>query len=188
MFDPYLGLGMVEGYAFSPLAPPRHITLPVTPLIQHLMQESFDQAEMALEEGGTPVGAALIEMETGQEWYDRSDDKITGNLQGHAEIKCYQQAQSVVGSRLGKCALVSTTELCPMCVSTYAQGDISTIIIAAPRKALVREDGTPILRPRKVNMGTLLEDSAAQSNVYVGYRSADSLALWRTWDDQRRGK
>ena len=176
----------VDGYAFSALEPPRRITVPITDTIQRLMDISFEQAMIALDEGGTPVGAALVDMESGQEWFGRSDDTVSGDLQSHAEIKCYRKARPLVRDRLGKCALVSTTELCSMCTATFAQGDISTILVAAPRKALIREDGTPILRARKIGMFDLLADSAAHSNAYSGYRADESVALWQQWDNRRR--
>lgn len=176
---------MIAGFSFSPLGQPRPIELPVTETIERLMAMSFEEAEHALSQGGTPVGAALIDMETGQEWSAHSTDKISGDLEDHAEKRTYRQAQPVVRDRLGKCALVSTLELCPMCVTTFAQGDISTIIIAAQRRELVRDDGTPILRPRSISMYDLLEDSAAPTNVYAGYAAAKSVELWQQWDKSR---
>lgn len=176
---------IITGLAFSPFDLPRSIELPVNEAIERLMDKSFDEAEHALRIGGTPVGAALIDMETGQEWTAHSIDKISGNIEDHAEKRTYRAAQPVVRDRLGKCALVSTLELCPMCISTFAQGDISTIIIAARRNQLVREDGTPILRQRKISMYDLIEDSAAPTNVYGGYGADKSIGLWRQWDKLR---
>ena len=179
---------VVEGFAFSPIEPMRAISVPLTDTIRRLVDISFERAEMALDEGGTPVGAALIDMESGQEWYDHSVDKITRDVEDHAEKRTYRQAQPVVLDKMGKCALVSTLELCPMCIATFAQGDISTIFAAAPRSGLVRTDGSPIIRQRKIGMNELLEDSAVHTNAYVGYRAEESIELWRTWDKQRRSK
>jgi hypothetical protein len=73
-----------------------------------------------------------------------------------------------------------------MCTTTFAQGDIGTIIAAAPRVAVVAEDGRPILRPRKYGMYEMLDDSGTHTNAYMGYRAAESVELWRTWDRKRR--
>ena len=183
-----MSISVVEGFAFSPVEPMRAISVPLTETIRRLVDISFERAEIALQEGGTPVGAALIDMESGQEWYDHSIDKISRDVEDHAEKRTYRQAQPVVLDKMGKCALVSTLELCPMCVTTFAQGDISTIFAAAPRVSLLRSDGSSILRLRKIGMFDLLEDSAVHTNAYVGYRAEESVALWRTWDKQRHSK
>jgi tRNA(Arg) A34 adenosine deaminase TadA len=176
----------LSGYSFSPLEGKRELTIPVTDLMQDLMQESFEQAEMALTIGNTPVGATLLDMDTGQRWSAHSIDKINRKLDDHAEQIAYRTASPIVRDQLARCALVSTFELCTMCATTYAQGAIGTIIIALQRKDLLRANGTPILRPRQINMPEVLADSNGTTNVYLDLRASESLELWRKWDDRRQ--
>ncbi|MEO7364001.1 MAG: deaminase [Candidatus Saccharimonadales bacterium] len=176
----------LSGYSFSPVNGRRQLDTPVTDMIEELMQESFEEAETALQVGNTPVGAVLLDMDSGQRWSAYSTDKVDRVLDKHAEQKAYRDASSVVQDQLGRCALVSTFELCTMCTTTYAQGAIGTIIVALQRKDLIREDGSPILRPRKINMPEILEDSGGTTNVYVDFRADESLTLWRKWDRRRQ--
>jgi tRNA(Arg) A34 adenosine deaminase TadA len=177
----------LSGLSFSPFVNrPQALSIPVSEQITVLMDECFIEAEMALQEGGTPVGAVLLDMETGDHWQAHSTDKTTGNVTHHAETLCYQEAAPILRDKLGKCALLSTLELCNMCSTTFAQGDIGTIIAAAPRASLITEDGRLILRKRKYGMFDMIGDSASHTNAYMGYREAESVELWRKWDRIRR--
>lgn len=175
----------LHGYGYTPGGNIYPTSEPLSPLFKGLMQTSLEQAEIALSAGGTPVGAALVNLETGQQWSHYSNDVVSGELEGHAELKCYRAAQLMTTRRIGQFALVSTTELCPPCVSAYAQDNIETIIIAAPWSTLTREDGTSIVPRRGINMGHVLQVSGTRMRVYSGYRSDEAVELWRRWDKRR---
>jgi tRNA(Arg) A34 adenosine deaminase TadA len=179
---------LIPGRSFSAVAASQEITLAANEVIDGMMAQSFEQAEAALKNGNTPVGAVLLDTESGERWAAGTTDKATRNVLDHAEIRTYTQAQSVVLDQLGKCVLVSTLELCPLCTATFAQGYIGTIICALARTNQTREDGSPILRARKIGMYEYLEDTAGPTSAYVGYQGDRSLALWREWDDRRNSR
>jgi tRNA(adenine34) deaminase len=164
---------------FTPGESPVEVPTVITEMEKHAMALGFDFAEEALREGNPPVGAVLIDHESGQLWGAKTDDKTSGDILGHAELRAYGLAKETVGSELDNCTLVTTAQPCNTCTSPYAEGKIGKIIYAAPRKKIFEVSG--IMRARRINMDDLLEDGHTDTYVTEGYESERSLDLFAVY-------
>lgn len=158
---------------------PVEVPTEISEMEKHAMALGFDFAEEALREGNPPVGAVLIDHESGQLWGAKTDDNTSGDILGHAELRAYGLAKDTVGRELENCTLVTTAQPCNTCTSPYAEGKIGKIIYAAPRKKIFEVSG--IMRARKINMGDLLEDGQTDTFVTEGYEADRSLDLFAVY-------
>lgn len=145
---------------------------------QRAMDYCLMLGEQALKEGDPPVGAVLLDRRGGlvRQWASRTNDKTSGHLLGHAELRAYMAAQPEVGNDLSGMTLVTTSQLCNTCTAPYAEGKIGKIICAVPRSAVWEVAG--IMRPRLINMHDLLADGDTSTVVTMGYMAEAATALF----------
>ena len=153
----------------------------VTEMEQRAMDICFTLGEQALQDGNPPIGAVLINNETGQFWGAKTIDKTTPKLLGHAEVLAYEMAHSNndVSDDLRNCTLVSTAQPCNTCISPYAEGKIGKVVYAAPRWAIFQLAG--IMRKRTINMHELLLDGDTETLVIEGYQAEKCLGNFALW-------
>ena len=86
------------------------------------MRMALDEAEAALSEGETPVGAVIVR---GDEIVARAHNSVEaeGDARFHAELAALSEAAKKLGTRyLDDCVLYVTMEPCPMCAVCGALG------------------------------------------------------------------
>lgn len=145
----------------------------VSPLEEEAMGRCLVLGERALALGNPPVGAVLLDHESGERWEGITVDKSTRHLHGHAEIQAYDKAQPTVGNDLSNCTLVTTSVLCDTCATPYAEGKIGRIVCGVTRAAVWKVAG--IMRPRRINMHELLLDGDINTTVTIGFMAEDIL-------------
>ena len=98
-----------------------------------MMQEALRLAELAAAAGDIPVGAVVVERESGRilgRGYNRREQD--GSPTAHAEILAIEEAAKVRGSwRLSGCNLYVTLEPCPMCAVAIIKSRIDRVIFGA---------------------------------------------------------
>lgn len=136
------------------------------------MSEAIEQAKIAKSGGGLPFGAVVVHegkiVESGF-----CEDKTTGDITDHAELLAIRRACRVLGRNdLQDCMIYCTNEPCPMCASGIFQAKIANIIIG-----LTRDDLPKLLRPRKVRLQTLADDSGYEVKITTGVMKDKILKL-----------
>lgn len=143
------------------------------------MAVCHELGEKALMRRNPPIGAVLINDETGDLFGASTVDKKRPGLLGHAEVRAYERAKRYVGDWLGRCTLVTSVQPCTTCTAPYAEGKIGKIVYAAPRSAVFAVAG--LMRPRAINMHELLVDGATDTVVTEGFDAARTLANFALW-------
>ncbi len=156
----------------------------LSPQEEEAMQWCVALGRQALDAGNPPVGAVLLDNESGDSWGDFTVDKSSRDLRGHAEHGVYGQAQPIVGNDLRDCTLVTTAVLCNTCATPYAEGKIGKIICGVTREAVWEVAG--IMRPRRINMHDLLLDGDIDTTVTIGVQAEAILQNFVKWAQLRR--
>jgi tRNA(adenine34) deaminase len=156
----------------------------VLPIEHDAMKLALSSGRQAGLDGNPPVGAVLIDHDSGKSWGAKTIDKTSGVLLDHAEIRVYGMAAETVGDDLSNCSLVTTAQPCNTCTSPYAEGKIGRIVFAAPRAAIFA--ATEIMRPRKLNMHELLVDGDTHTQVIGGYMGRQALKNFIAWSEMRQ--
>lgn len=152
-----------------------------SPIQVELMEIAITEARIALNEGNPPIGAVLYSPDHNATWQGHSVDKTTGNVLDHAEIISYDKAKKVVKNDLGRCLLVSTLELCPMCTTVYTQAKIGSITIGASRNDVSG------LRRRNIGMHEIVSDGKIDTTIYRGLFKKESSALFNAYLKEHGG-
>src|SRR5487761_1389966 len=139
--------------------------------------------EEALHDGNPPIGAVIIDYDSGQMVGGKTIDKTTPRLLAHAEIRAYNLAQNKLGDDLKNAVLLSSAQPCTTCTPPYAEGKIGKIIFGAPRWAIFEVAG--IMRPRRINLHELLTDGDTETTVTEGYRAEEILGMFSLWASLR---
>jgi tRNA(adenine34) deaminase len=102
--------------------------------LEHAMAEALALAEKAAREDEVPVGAVVVERESGRivgRGYNRREQDT--NPLAHAELLAIEDASSALKSwRLEGCELVVTLEPCPMCLGACQQARLEKVFYGAP--------------------------------------------------------
>lgn len=98
-----------------------------------LMQEAILLAQEAAQDGEIPVGAIVVDRETGEILgRGRNRREHDHSPTAHAEILAIEQAAKKRGSwRLSGCNLYVTLEPCPMCSGAMINARIDRVIFGA---------------------------------------------------------
>jgi len=139
------------------------------------------EAEGAIAHGDVPVGAVVVNIETGQVIASRHNEReLTQDTTAHAEILALRDASIANGSwRLNDYALVVTLEPCPMCAGASINSRIGLVVFGAGD-------------PKAGAMGTLYNlscDPRLNHEVHVvsGVHAAEGALLLTNYFAQRRG-
>lgn len=131
--------------------------------MENFMMEAIEEAKEAKVKGDLPFGAVLV-----------CDDKIisrghaenntTGDVTRHAELLAVQRGCLALSKNdLSECTIYCTNEPCIMCAAAIFQAGISKVIIGASRSDLPE-----LLRPRKIAIDNLAEDSSYKIEILRG--------------------
>lgn len=108
-------------------------TAPVSPLLQHAMNEALLQAQEAARANEVPVGAVLMHSHSG-ELVVRAQNRMRRNHDGtaHAELLVIQEASRRLGDRsLLDYTLVVTLEPCAMCAGAIVLARVGALVFGA---------------------------------------------------------
>jgi tRNA(adenine34) deaminase len=98
------------------------------------MRRALDLARQAAAQGETPVGAVVIETESGRTLAEAHNlREHAHDPAGHAELIAIRDAANALGDwRLTGCTLYVTLEPCPMCAGLIVQSRLGRLVYAAP--------------------------------------------------------
>ncbi|HEX7963849.1 MAG TPA: deaminase [Candidatus Saccharimonadales bacterium] len=149
------------------------------PLEEQLLVACLSMGELALLNGNPPIGAVLLNRETGAFWGALTVDKTRRTIFGHAEVRAYFLAEDTVGDQLENCTLITTAQPCSSCTPPYAEGKIGRIVYAAPRDK-VREV-CDLMRERDFNLPQAVADGKTTTTVIEGHHAPEALAAFAVW-------
>jgi tRNA(adenine34) deaminase len=145
-----------------------------------LMGIALDEARAAPKHGDVPVGAVVVELETGELVARRHNEReLLADPTAHAEILALRDSAISRGNwRLDGYLLVVTLEPCPMCAGAAVAARISEVAFGATD-------------PKAGALGTLYNLAADarlnhQFAVHSGVRADESATLLREFFADRR--
>jgi tRNA(adenine34) deaminase len=144
------------------------------------MDRALAQAQAAALAGEVPVGAVLVEAETGRILAEtRNRIEELADPTAHAEMLAIRAAAALLGSpRLPGCDLYVTLEPCPMCAAAIAFARLRRVYYGA---------GDP--KGGAVDHGVRLFDQPSchhRPEVYDGIGETEAAALLRDFFKARR--
>ncbi len=95
------------------------------------MTEALAVAEAAGKEGEVPIGAILVDEESGMVIKAANRTQADHSAVAHAELLAIAQACQQRGRRLKSCTLYVTLEPCPMCAGAIASARIPRVVFGA---------------------------------------------------------
>lgn len=137
------------------------------------MELALDQAKLAKKMGDLPFGAIVVcNGEVVGE--GKCENGTTGDVTDHAEMNALRKACKKLGkNKLDDCIIYCTNEPCPMCAAAIFQAKIPKVIVG-----LTRDDLPNLLRPRKILMKNLAEDSGYPILIETGVMKKEVLELF----------
>ena len=144
------------------------------------MDRALDQARAAAAAGEVPVGAVLVEWQTGRILAEtRNRIEELSDPTAHAEVLAIRAAAAALGSaRLPECDLYVTLEPCPMCAAAIAFARLRRVYYGA---------GDP--KGGAVDHGVRLFDQPTchhRPEVYGGIGETEAAGLLREFFRARR--
>ncbi len=98
---------------------------------QYWMQQAYEQAFLAQNEGEVPVGAVLVSNEGELLGVSRNAVQNSHDPSEHAEVRVIRQAaQQLKNHRLLDTTLYVTLEPCPMCAGLIVHARIKRVVFA----------------------------------------------------------
>lgn len=137
------------------------------------MKLALDQAKLAKKMGDLPFEAVIVcNNEIVGE--GKCENGTIGDVTDHAEMNALRKACRKLGkNKLEDCIIYCTNEPCPMCAAAIFQAKIAKIIVG-----LTRDDLPNLLRPRKILMKNLAEDSGYPISIETGIMKKEILELF----------
>lgn len=110
------------------------LTDPTHPLHLEMMGHALAEAEAAFAEDEVPVGAVIVELDTGRlVGAAHNQREQLQDPTAHAELVAMTQAAAAVGSwRLERCGLYVTLEPCPMCAGGVVNARLPLVVYGCP--------------------------------------------------------
>ena len=144
------------------------------------MDRALDQARAAASAGEVPVGAVLVEAQTGRILAEtRNRIEELSDPTAHAEILAIRAGAAALGSpRLPDCDLYVTLEPCPMCAAAIAFARVRRVYYGA---------GDP--KGGAIDHGVRLFDQPTchhRPEVYGGIGETEAATLLREFFQARR--
>jgi len=137
------------------------------------MESALDQAKLAKKMGDLPFGAVIVcNGEIVGE--GKCENGTIGDVTDHAEMNALRKAcRKLEKNKLDDCTIYCTNEPCPMCAAAIFQAKIPKVIVG-----LTRDDLPNLLRPRKILMKNLAEDSGYPISIETGVMKEEILELF----------
>ena len=131
------------------------------------MKIALEESKNALLSGDVPVGAVLVDHETGKVLAKgRNTREALGAVLGHAELNAITDGCSVLGGwRLSGCTLYVTLEPCSMCAGAILHARIPRVVygasdpVAGAMGSVLNLNSYPLLYKVKVEKGECEEES-----------------------------
>ena len=137
------------------------------------MELALDQAKLAKKMGDLPFGAVIVcnGKIVGE---GKCENGTIGDVTDHAEMNALRKTCRKLGkNKLDDCTIYCTNEPCPMCAAAIFQAKIPKVIVG-----LTRDDLPKLLRPRKILMKNLAEDSGYPISIETGVMKKEILELF----------
>jgi tRNA(Arg) A34 adenosine deaminase TadA len=134
---------------------------------------ALDQARLAKKMGDLPFGAVIVcKGEVVSK--GKCENGTIGDVTDHAEMNALRKACRKLGkNKLDDCTIYCTNEPCPMCAAAIFQAKIPNVVVG-----LTRDDLPNLLRPRKILMKNLAEDSGYPISIETGFMKKEILELF----------
>lgn len=135
---------------------------------------AIEEAKRGKAHGDWPFGAVVVQngIVVGKGY---AMDKTTGDVTDHAEIIALRGAcRELKINNLENCTIYCSNEPCLMCAASIFQANISHVIIGASR-----EDLAHLLRPRKIHIDSLAQDSGRPIEIIKGVLKENVLELFK---------
>lgn len=141
---------------------------------ESFMLLAIEQASEAKKCGDWPFGAVVV-CNSKVVGSGKAEDKTSGDVTCHAELLAIRMACKKLGTNsLNNCTIYCSNEPCLMCAAGIFQVQISQVIIGASRDDLSR-----LLRPRKLKIENVAEDSGYKIEIVRGILKDKVLELFR---------
>jgi tRNA(Arg) A34 adenosine deaminase TadA len=137
------------------------------------MMVAIEQAKLAQQAGDFPFGSVIVcnGKIVGK---GKCENNSTGDVTDHAELCALRDAcKNLDRNHLEDCTLYTTNEPCPMCASGIFQSKIPKVIVG-----LTRDDLPHFLRPRKIRIQQIAEDSGYPIEIINGVMKSEILKLF----------
>ena len=115
------------------------------------LQAAIEQARTGLEEGGVPVGAALV-VDGVLKAVGRNRRVQMGSVIRHGETDCLENAGRLPASTYRRSTMYTTLSPCPMCTGAILLYGIPRVVIGENRSFLGSED---LLRQHGVEVAVM---------------------------------
>ncbi len=137
------------------------------------MSLAFDEAQAAKANGDLPFGAVIVcNNEVISQGH--AENNTTGDVTCHAELLCVKRACDALGKNdLSQCEIYCTNEPCLMCAAAIFQANIPKVIIGVSRSDLPK-----LLRPRKISIDNLADDSSFKIDIIRGVLKDKIMTLF----------
>lgn len=139
---------------------------------QHFLGLAIDQARIGWEEGGIPIGAALVTADGEVLAVGRNRRVQLGSAIRHGETDCIERAGRLPATVYRSSVLYTTLSPCFMCAGTAVLYDIPRIVVGENRTFETSEDW---LRSRGVKVD-VLDDR--ECKALMDRMLAERSALW----------
>lgn len=141
---------------------------------EKFMSLAIEEAKKAKERGDWPFGAVVIKdgKVIGKGYVT---DKSGGDVTDHAELIAVRDAcRSIKSNNLQGCTIYCSNEPCLMCAAGIFQAHIEQVVIGASRNDL-----SHLLRPRKLRIENLVEDTDHHVEIIRGILKDKVLELFK---------
>lgn len=140
---------------------------------ERYMELAIQEAQKARQAGELPFGAVVVRggkvISKG-----RCREKRLSTVLAHAEAEAVDKACKKLGTtKLTDCVIYCTNEPCPMCAAAIFQAKVPCVVIGASRTDIT------FLRPRKVDIVLLAEDSGFSIELIRDVKKGSVLALFK---------
>lgn len=140
---------------------------------ERFMLLAIEEAKKAKERGDWPFGSVIIKdgVVVGR---GHTLDKTGGDVTDHAEVVALRDAcKNLKTNDLNGCTIYCSNEPCLMCAAAIFQAYIGEVVIGASRDDLSR-----LLRPRKLRIEDLVDDTGHMVKVVRGILKDQVIALF----------
>lgn len=141
---------------------------------ERFMMLAIKEAKEAKERGDWPFGAVVVQngKVVGR---GHTKDKTGGDVTEHAEIVALREACNLLRTNdLSNCTIYCSNEPCLMCATAIFQAHIPKVFIGASR-----DDLRNLLRPRKLRIEDLVEDTGHKVTIIRGVLKDKVLDLFK---------
>ncbi|HBO10564.1 MAG: tRNA-adenosine deaminase [Microgenomates group bacterium GW2011_GWC1_46_16] len=134
---------------------------------------AYQEAGKAKQRGDWPFGAVVVK-EGRVVGAGYTTDKSGGDVTEHAELVALREAcKNLHTNDLHDCTFYSSNEPCAMCAAGIFQAGIGNVYIGVSR-----DDLPHLLRPRKLHIEDLAQDSGHEIKIHRGILKDQILSLF----------